>query len=161
MAALVENRNLRGRARSSQGSSMWQWLGGFTDNLPCVQGSFQHRAFPPWFQAAQSTVSAREPWGDVAFWASSPDGSYQLFPLSPLVGRAWGHQSFVWNWVSFLKGMKEGEGISQRIYMHDPQTQRTVWGWPEGRGQGLGGGRQRWGMGTSVIMSTIKIKLNK
>ena len=23
--------------------------------------------------------------------------------------------------------MKEGEGISQRIYMHNPRTQTTVW----------------------------------
>ena len=32
--------------------------------------------------------------------------------------------------------MKEGEGISQRTYMHDPQTQITVWCWPEGGGVG-------------------------
>lgn len=32
--------------------------------------------------------------------------------------------------------MKEGEGISQRICMHNLQTQMTVWCWTEGRGGG-------------------------
>ena len=56
--------------------------------------------------------------------------------------------------------MKGGEGISQGTHTHDPQTQTagsvgTTGGWG---GQGLGGGRQRGGMGTSVIVSTIEIK---
>ena len=58
--------------------------------------------------------------------------------------------------------MKEGEGVSQRTYVLDTETQRTVKWWPEGRGaQGLGGGEQSGGgaMGTSVIVLTIKIKL--
>ena len=46
-------------------------------------------------------------------------------------------------------GKKEGEGISQRTYMHDPWTWTTVWRWPEGGGEwGLGGGgkrRKKWG----------------
>ena len=29
--------------------------------------------------------------------------------------------------------MKVGEGISQRTYIHNPWTQTTVWGLPEGR----------------------------
>ena len=57
--------------------------------------------------------------------------------------------------------MREGEEMSQRTYMHDPQTQTSVWGWPEGSG-GLGGGGQGWGeMGTSVVVSTVKIKFKK
>lgn len=40
--------------------------------------------------------------------------------------------------------VKDGEGVSQRTYMHDPWTQTTAWGWPEGRGAaGAGCGRQR------------------
>ena len=47
--------------------------------------------------------------------------------------------------------------------MHDPWTQTTVWGWPEGRGVGAG---RRWvkgggAMGTSAIVSTIKIERKK
>ena len=38
--------------------------------------------------------------------------------------------------------MKEGEGISQRTYMHDPWTWTTVWGLTVGLGGGLGGGGQ-------------------
>ena len=34
--------------------------------------------------------------------------------------------------------MKEGEGMSQRTHVHNPQTQKTVWRWPEGRGVGTG-----------------------
>ena len=52
---------------------------------------------------------------------------------------------------------EEGEGISQRTHTHDPQTQATVWWWPEGRG----GGRKlaKCGeMGKSPTVSTIKIK---
>ena len=30
--------------------------------------------------------------------------------------------------------MKEGEGISQSIYMYNPWTQTTVWWWTEERG---------------------------
>ena len=37
-------------------------------------------------------------------------------------------------------GLKEGEGISQRTYMHDPWTWTTVWGLTMEVGGGLGGG---------------------
>ena len=30
--------------------------------------------------------------------------------------------------------MEDGEGISQKTYMNNPQTQTTVWRWPKGRG---------------------------
>ena len=61
--------------------------------------------------------------------------------------------------------MKEGDGISQRTYMHDPQTQSIAWRGPEG-GCGAwveaGKGRTKEGkMKTSVIVSTIKIKFKK
>ena len=49
--------------------------------------------------------------------------------------------------------MKEGEGISQRIYVSDPQTQTTVWWWPGKEGEGMGGGGSREkneDIGTSV-----------
>ena len=39
--------------------------------------------------------------------------------------------------------MKEGEEISQRTCMYNPQTQKTVWGWPGEGGEGTG----RWGLG--------------
>ena len=57
--------------------------------------------------------------------------------------------------------MKEGEGISQRSYMHDPETQTTVWRWPEGRrGESwveVGKGEK---MGTSVS-NRKKVKKKK
>ena len=35
--------------------------------------------------------------------------------------------------------VKEGEGMSQRTYMHnDPQTQTVVWGWPQEGAAGPG-----------------------
>ena len=43
--------------------------------------------------------------------------------------------------------MKEGEGISQRTYINDPQTQTMVWGWPEGGGAGAG---VKWEKGEKV-----------
>ena len=55
--------------------------------------------------------------------------------------------------------MKEEEGISQRTDTHDPQTQQCGDGQRKGGGGwvdlGKAGG---WGLGTSVIVSTIKIK---
>ena len=58
--------------------------------------------------------------------------------------------------VGMVHWMKKGEGISQRTYMHDPWTQTTVWGWPEGsRGRGWVEVGRGGGMGTSVIVSTI------
>ena len=42
---------------------------------------------------------------------------------------------------------KEGEGISQRTYINDPQTQTMVWGWPEGGGAGAG---VKWEKGEKV-----------
>lgn len=49
--------------------------------------------------------------------------------------------------------VREGEGISQRTYMHSRWTQTIVWemdtdnseGWIEGGGRRLGGGGQRRG----------------
>ena len=44
--------------------------------------------------------------------------------------------------------MKEGEGISQRTYMHElPSTKKPVWWWPVEMGVGAGRRRQRgeWG----------------
>ena len=57
---------------------------------------------------------------------------------------------------------KEDEEISQRTQMFNPWTETMVWcgdGQREG-GRGLGGGCKGWGwgMGTSGIASTIKIK---
>ena len=39
------------------------------------------------------------------------------------------------------KEMKEGEGISQRTYMHDPWTRTTVWGLSEGAEAGWRGAK--------------------
>ena len=47
--------------------------------------------------------------------------------------------------VGMVHWMKKGEGISQRTYMHDPWTQTTVWGWPEGRCWVKARGGGRWG----------------
>ena len=47
--------------------------------------------------------------------------------------------------------LKEGEGVSQRMYMNDPRTGTMVWGLPEGVRDGLGGGRQRGKIGITVI----------
>ena len=55
--------------------------------------------------------------------------------------------------------MREGEGISQRTNVHDPQTQTPVWG---GRREGGGGWEEvsrRGEMGTSVKVSTVTMKL--
>ena len=55
--------------------------------------------------------------------------------------------------------MKEGEGISQRTYMHGPWTWTTVWGSPEGTGGGAGWRWAKWGRRrTSVTLSTLKLK---
>lgn len=62
---------------------------------------------------------------------------------------AWG------NW------MKNGGRISRRTHIHTPWTQTAV---VMARGKGLQGGWRgaKWGeMGTSAIVSTIKIKTNK
>ena len=40
------------------------------------------------------------------------------------------------------EGMKKGKGISQRIYIYDPWTQTTVWGWPQQVGRASGGGQR-------------------
>lgn len=54
--------------------------------------------------------------------------------------------------------MNEGEGISQRTYMHDTQT--TVWWWTEERGCGGWVEGSEWGeWGTSAMVSTIQIKI--
>ena len=44
-----------------------------------------------------------------------------------------------------------GEGSSQRTCMNDPCTWTMVWGWTVGEGGGLGAGRQRGKIGTTVI----------
>ena len=52
------------------------------------------------------------------------------------------------------KGLKEGEGISQRIYIKDPWTWTIVWGWTvEVRG-GLSRLGQRGKIGTTVMAKT-------
>ena len=53
-------------------------------------------------------------------------------------------ESRVGNW------MKEGEGISKKPHMPNPQTQTPAWCWPEGRG-GKGGEEGDEGGGASVI----------
>ena len=56
--------------------------------------------------------------------------------------------------------MKEGERIKQRTRVQNPQTQTTVWRWSEGlrRGEGWVEMGKGGGMGTSVKVSTIKMK---
>ena len=41
--------------------------------------------------------------------------------------------------------MKDGEGISQGTFMFGPWTMTTIWGLPEGRGEG--GAGWRWAQG--------------
>ena len=51
--------------------------------------------------------------------------------------------------------MKDGEGINQREFMHNPWTWTTTWG---GERVGLGGGGEREKKtGTTVTAETIKI----
>ena len=45
--------------------------------------------------------------------------------------------------------LKEGEGISQRIYMHDMWAWTMVWGWHEEVGVLNGGGKGE--VGTTII----------
>lgn len=54
--------------------------------------------------------------------------------------------------------MIEGKGISQRIYMHNPQNQTTVWCQPEGRGgrSWVEVDKESKGMGIYVIRSNNK-----
>ena len=47
--------------------------------------------------------------------------------------------------------------ISQRTYKHSPPTQTTEWRWPEGRGQGLGGGGRVEG-GNGDICNSVNNK---
>ena len=50
------------------------------------------------------------------------------------------------------------EGIIQRTYMHNPETQTGVWWRPEGRGGwGLGGGGQR-GVGNEDLCNSVNNK---
>ena len=46
--------------------------------------------------------------------------------------------------------MKEGEGISQETYIHDPQTQTTVWGWSKERGMVRAGWWRGKGEGRAI-----------
>ena len=64
----------------------------------------------------------------------------------------------IWNrLIAIRRGgdwIKEGEGISQRTYMHDPWTWTMGWGSPEGHGGGGGGGGQsgnKWGWKATLL----------
>ena len=46
---------------------------------------------------------------------------------------------------------KEGEGMSQRTCVSDPQTRTTVWGWTAGWQGGLEEGGVKGKIGTTVI----------
>ena len=55
--------------------------------------------------------------------------------------------------------MKEGEGMSQRMFMCSPQTQTAVWWWPEEEGTGAGGGGQ--GRGNGDICNSVNRTMGK
>ena len=78
-----------------------------------------------------------------------------------IITKAWIHGT-EWRW-SEGRGRGDsmkGEGISKRTCMYNPWTQTTVWRWPEGKGSRGWEEGVKWGkLGTSAIVSTIKIKL--
>ena len=60
--------------------------------------------------------------------------------------------------------MKDGEGINQRTFMHNPWTRTTIWGlaWDgEMVGMGVSGEREKSGNNSDSINNTKKIQKNE